>query len=259
MFMPGAWDDIHQEENLISPAFAYGKTLTFYSKSIAPGKTVSKQYYHVEVSKDNGQTWTVVFDLMKDCNVVNQYTPVTIDLSEHMSAEMKIAFHAYDDNNVGLSYWWNIDNLTIYPETEESMINGYAVYRNGIRIGTSTDCTFTDKTPAAGNNIYTVRATGDFGETSDSEAVTIAYTPTGIVSAATPHLQIVCRDGQVSVCADTDLHDVRILWTDGRLAAQSNGNGHTHVMHLSSAPHGVYLLTFRTAEHDRPVVIKFVH
>lgn len=259
MYMPGAWDDIHQEENLISPAFAYGKTLTFYSKSIAPGKTVSKQYYHVEVSKDNGQTWTVVFDLMKDCDVVNQYTPVTIDLSEHMSAEMKIAFHAYDDNNIGLSYWWNIDNLTIYPETEESMINGYAVYRNGIRIGTSTDCTFTDKTPAAGNNIYTVRATGDFGETSDSEAVTIAYTPTGIVSAATPHLQIVCRDGQVSVSADTDLHDVRILRTDGRLAAQSNGNGHTHVMHLSSAPHGVYLLTFRTAEHDRPVVIKFVH
>lgn len=74
MYMPGAWDDIHQEENLISPSFAYGKTLTFYSKSIAPGKKNDAQFYLVEVSADNGQTWNTVYDLKSDCNVVNQYT-----------------------------------------------------------------------------------------------------------------------------------------------------------------------------------------
>lgn len=258
MYMPGAWDDIHQDENLISPTFAYGKTLTFMSKSIAPGKTVKNQYYHVEVSKDNGQTWNVVYDLMNDCDVVNQYTPVTIDLSEHMSAEMKIAFHAYDNNNVGLSYWWNIDNLAIYPEAGQSMIGGYAIYRNGVCIGTSSDCTFTDTTPQEGENVYTVRATGDFGETSDSETVTVDYTPTGIASATVSRPQVVCRDREITINADTDIRQVRLYQANGRLVAQSSGNGKTHVLHVSSEPRGVYLLSYRTAGQERPVVIKLV-
>lgn len=33
-----AWEDIHQDEYLISPVFANGKSLTFYSKSTAPQK-----------------------------------------------------------------------------------------------------------------------------------------------------------------------------------------------------------------------------
>ena len=44
-----AWEDIHQDEYLISPVFANGKSLTFYSKSTAPQKNNPKNFYYVEV------------------------------------------------------------------------------------------------------------------------------------------------------------------------------------------------------------------
>lgn len=258
MYMPGAWDDIHQEENLISPTFAQGKTLTFYSKSIAPGKKNDAQFYYVEVSRDNGQNWTVVYDLKTDCSVVNQYTLVTIDLSEYMSDEMKIAFHAYDNNDMGLSYWWRIDNLNIYPEPDESLIKGYAVYRNGIRIGTADECRFTDTTPQEGEKRYTVRAIGDFGETSDSEEVVISHTSTGIIPADIAQVTTVCRNGQIIIRADKPLSQVRLFQANGRQVAQSLSANRTHVLNVPAASHGVYLLTYRTEGQERPATIKVV-
>ena len=42
-----AWEDIHQDEYLISPVFANGKSLTFYSKSTAPQKNNPQNFYYV--------------------------------------------------------------------------------------------------------------------------------------------------------------------------------------------------------------------
>lgn len=39
-----AWEDIHQDEYLISPVFANGKSLTFYSKSTAPQKITRRTF-----------------------------------------------------------------------------------------------------------------------------------------------------------------------------------------------------------------------
>ena len=72
-----------------------------------------------------------------DCSVVNKYTRVDIDLSPYMSDDMKIAFHAYDTNQMGLSYWWHVDDVAVYPQVEHSIITGYAIYRNGEKIGTA--------------------------------------------------------------------------------------------------------------------------
>ena len=41
-----AWEDIHQDEYLISPVFANGKSLTFYSKSTAPQKNNPQNFYY---------------------------------------------------------------------------------------------------------------------------------------------------------------------------------------------------------------------
>ena len=41
MYMKSAWEDKHQDERLISPVFAYGRELSFWSKSIAPQKDLS--------------------------------------------------------------------------------------------------------------------------------------------------------------------------------------------------------------------------
>ena len=56
MYMKSAWEDAHQDERLTSPVFAYGRELSFWSKSIAPQKNVKDQYYYVEVSTDGGET-----------------------------------------------------------------------------------------------------------------------------------------------------------------------------------------------------------
>ena len=153
MYMKSAWEDKHQDERLISPVFAYGRELSFWSKSIAPQKDIKDQYYYVEVSTDGGETWAPVYDLIKDCDVLNQYVKITIDLSAYQSDRMRVAFHAYDTNDVGLSYWWQIDDVEIYSAPSETMVEGYAVYRNGIKLGETPDVTFTDAEPLAGENI----------------------------------------------------------------------------------------------------------
>ena len=258
MYMPGAWEDLHQDEKLISSTFAYGKTLTFYSKSIAPGKKNDVQFYLVEVSSDDGETWHTVYDLKNDCDVVNQFTLITIDLSPYMSDRMKIAFHTYDTNDIGLSYWWRIDDLKIYPEPTESLVKGYAIYRNGVLAGTSDGCSFTDTAPQAGDNIYTVRATGDFGETSDSEQLKVTYTPSGIAAVSTARPAVDIRNGQVVVRSGEELHHVCLYTTDGVKVAQSLSAGKTHVLEVSPARHGVYLLTYRTGRLSQPATIKIV-
>lgn len=258
MYMPGSWDDIHQEENLISPTFAYGKTLTFYSKSIAPGKKNDANFYNVEVSKDNGKSWEVVYDLKTDCDVVNQFTLVTIDLSDYMSAEMKIAFHAYDTNNEGLSYWWRIDDLKIYPAAGESLIKEYAIYRNGIRIGTTTDCKFTDTAPEEGDNHYTVRAVGDFGETSDSEGITVNYISSSISVTTVENPSVTYKNGLLIVNANEPLRNVRLYRTDGYLMSQSILGGSTHTLNIPAVLKGVYLLTYCREADNKTITMKIM-
>lgn len=258
MYMPGSFDDIHQEENLISPTFAYGKTLTFYSKSIAPGKKNDANFYNVEVSKDNGQSWEVVYDLKTDCDVVNQFTLVTIDLSDYMSAEMKIAFHAYDTNDQGLSYWWRIDDLKVYPAAEESLIKEYAIYRNGIRIGTTTDCNFIDTAPEEGDNHYTVRAVGDFGETSDSEGITVNYISSSISVTTVENPSVAYKNGCLIVNANEPLRNVRLYRTDGYLMSQSISMGATHTLNVPALLKGVYLLTYCREADNKTITMKIM-
>ena len=61
-----------------------------------------------------------MYDLIKDCDVLNQYVKITIDLSAYQSDRMRVAFHAYDTNDVGLSYWWQIDDVEIYSAPSET-------------------------------------------------------------------------------------------------------------------------------------------
>lgn len=178
-----AWEDIHQDEYLTSPTFANGKTLEFYSRTNGAGATPKDpQYYNVEVSKDNGETWTPIFNARTDEDKAysGKYLKISLDLSEYMSSTMKVRFHCYDTNNQGLSYWWQIDNLEIKGENSSEAISGYAIYRNGKKIATVATPEYTDPAPEAGKNVYQVSAMGTFGESSPSNAVEIEFTSTGI-------------------------------------------------------------------------------
>ena len=259
MYMKSAWEDLHQDEWLVSPVFAYGSTLTFHSRSIAPQKTVKDQYYYVEVSRDGGQTWEVAYDLMKDCEAVNQWTEITVDLSAWQSDRMQVAFHAYDETEVGLSYWWQVDNVTVRGASEGSSVEGYAVYRNGVRIGTATDCTFTDNAPLAGENIYTVRATGDFGETSDSEAATLLYDPSGVEAVeAGAEVTASVSAGRLEVRSAAPLRRVRLVSAGGATVVRACPSANAFACDVSMLSRGVYVVVCETEGSSAPVVRKVV-
>lgn len=259
LYMKSAWEDIHQDEWLISPVFAGGKTLTFYSNSIAPKKSAKDQFYYVEVSMDGGKSWTPVYDLMKDCEEINQYVQITIDLSDYQSEQMRVAFHAYDTNNTGLSYWWQIDQVEIYADGGQR-IEGYTVYRNGRKIAETTECAYTDPQPQEGENTYTVRALGDFGETSDSEAATIAYNPSHIsdVSGNASAVTIIVTHGKLVLHATDQLKTVELLTADGRRVYNQEIDRQEAVINTASYPSGVYLLVYKNKKTGRMGVKKVV-
>lgn len=256
MYMKSAWEDLHQNERLISPVFSNGRTLSFQSKSIAPGKTVRNQYYYVEVSCDGGKTWNVVYDLMNDCEVVNQYVKINIDLSEYQSEQMQVSFHAYDETDLGLSYWWQIDDVEVWGLSGESVVNGYAVYRNGVKIGEVADNVFVDDKPLSGENLYTVRAVGGFGESSDSAPFILLYDPTGtsVVEAARDIVVAVEADG-IMVRSDVPLRSVRLLTASGLPVALACPKGNDCVIDCPSG-HGLYFVVCETEGTSAPVVRK---
>lgn len=180
-----AWDNIHQDEYFTSKTFAYGKTLTFYSRTNAAGATPKNpQYYNVEVSSDNGKSWTPIFNACTDeaKTYSGKYVKVSLDLGDYQSEAMKIRFHCYDTDNMGLSYYWQIDNLEILGAQSDYAVTGYKVYRNGKLIATTQTPGYLDKQPEEGDNTYQVTAIGNFGESSPSGSVTVKATATGITS-----------------------------------------------------------------------------
>lgn len=255
-----AWEDIHQDEYLISPSFSKGKSLTFYSKSTAPQKNNPANFYYVEVSSDGGTTWEKIWDLKTDCSVVNKYTRVDIDLSPYMSDDMKIAFHAYDTNQMGLSYWWHVDDVAVYPQVEHSIITGYAIYRNGEKIGTATTSAFTDTAPLSGENVYTVRAEGSFGDTPDSESVTVSYTGTGICtpSASLSEVTMSYRQGVLHLESENAIKNLAMYSLDGKPVlniAPGRKSYDADVRYLSA---GMYIVYVLTEGDSRPSILKLL-
>ncbi len=259
MYMKSAMEDLHQDERLTSPVFANGQTLTFLSRSIAPGKTVKNQFYYVEVSTDGGETWEVVYDLMKDCQTVNQFEKITIDLSAYQSDRMRVSFHAYDTNNVGLSYWWQVDDVSISSGQQGALVQGYAVYRNGELIGTTEECAFVDSNPVNGENVYTVRATGTFGETSDSEPATVVYAPSGVECVdVKSEVDVQIWEDRITITSDVSLKYVRLMAMNSTVVKSVRMPGTACTLDVSDVPSGFYLLVYEPQGATRPLIRKVI-
>lgn len=191
-----AWADTDKNENqqLTSPIFANGKTLTFYSRSNAALRPLSSvgQFYWVEVSNDGGNSWTKVFDLETDYPVgatgvpaYRDYVKITVDLSAYLSNQMQVRFRAFDTNE-GVQYYWLVDDIEIYAAQSSANVTGYNVYRNGALIASNVATpSYTDANPLSGENVYTITAVSDKGESSPSAAVRINTSTTAIEQVET--------------------------------------------------------------------------
>lgn len=193
-----AWDDAHQDETLTSPTLNNATTLVFQSCHKGMGLDTPKnpQEYNVEVSSDDGATWTVLAEVrsLGGSEVRNKYMEVVFDLTEYASDRMRIRFHAFDKpldpaNPLGLSYDWMVDNIEIYG-AGALKLTGYNVYRNGKLLGTTKTPSFVDEAPAKGDNVYTVTAVSSLGESSPSAPVTMQIA-TGINTVAGNNAQVV--------------------------------------------------------------------
>lgn len=228
--MVEAFEDLRQDEQLISPTFAQGSILSFWSESIAPrmgrpitSPTIMGFHYDVEVSSDGGQTWHVVYDLMREGTKVNAYEQVVVGLDKYQSDNMKVRFHAWDEG-LGLSYWWTVDNIAVYGKPENSLVKGYAIYRNGERIGESTTTSFVDRSPLQGNNVYTVTAISDGGETVESKSVSVDYNDvTSIEAPQTQLLVLNYHDGRLTVTTSSPVANISVYAADGVAVARVSG------------------------------------
>ncbi len=111
----GFWYDYnHQDEWLLTPQFMCSSNtqLTFWSYVYLG--SINGDHYYVKISTDNGLHWTVLWDASALTGGWNNYqTPIAIDLSDYAGQQVKIAWHADDNNNEGMWYNWFIDDVVI--------------------------------------------------------------------------------------------------------------------------------------------------
>ncbi|MCP9610991.1 M6 family metalloprotease domain-containing protein [Coprobacter sp. LH1063] len=237
-------DYTHQDEWLISPKFSNGKSLTFYSKSTAPQKKTKHNFYYVMVSNDDGVTWNKVYDLVKEGEetVPLRYVRIDVDLSAYQSENMRVAFHAFDDNNDGLYYWWMVDGISVYPGMS-STITGYEIYRNDVKIGISDNCSFTDTEPLEGTAVYTVKALGDFGETAFSEPLAFNG-ESGIIDAVTENVKIypTVVDNIVTIESEMPIGRVSVYSLTGTIVKDVYPDSLRYESDFSNLASGIYVI-----------------
>ena len=249
MKLESDWDSMHQDEWLISPSFAQGQRLDFHSKSIAPQKNNAHNFYYVLVSSDNGETWEILYDLKTQSTAVNVYEEISLDLSPYLSDEMRIAFRGYDDNNTGLSYWWIVDGIVVYPAAESSAITGYNIYRNGIKIATTDKCHFTDENIPEEEIRYQVSATTQYGETALSAPVGIDES--SIDETPTTETAYYNRKSGLLIIPEAD--KVILTGIDGRtMSFTGTTQGY---IDLKNIPEGFYIA--RIVSGNKSYVLKF--
>ncbi len=119
MVLSEAWTDTHQDEYLTSPKLSGAVRLEFQSRTTAAQATPKvPPFYLVEVSSDGGTTWTSLFNANTDQEKTTplSYVKISLDLKPYTSDNMRIRFHAYDMTGTGLSYYWQLDNVTVFGE-----------------------------------------------------------------------------------------------------------------------------------------------
>ena len=132
-----------------------------------------------------------------------------------------------------------IDDITYPSMINPYNVSGYNVYRDGVKIGTTSDLTFIDTDVVLGHTYaYTIEALDGTKPYAMSAAMTIAHDNSAIegVNAAAAAIHAVSGGIELSGLAGTQ---VNVFDTLGRLAARVNVEAQTETVAL---PQGVYVV-----------------
>ena len=127
------WDYSHQDEWLISASFncPSDAVLSFDSR-VFLGSSAGDSY-SVKLSTDDGQSWSNLWDASQQSGGWNHYeVPIVIDLAAYTGRQLRIAFHANDNElNEGLYYDWFIDNVRVQSSIRNVQrgLEGYDIWR----------------------------------------------------------------------------------------------------------------------------------
>lgn len=134
--------------------------------------------YSLKVSRDDGRTWTDVWNARYDMKKSDDYQQAVVCLGEPCD-DMRIAFVAESDaeiTNAGLYFSWALDDIATYAsDPDASLVSGFNVYRGdeliaeNIRYNSLSD----DSPKEIGDYTYRVTAVGPEGE---SEAASVQVT-----------------------------------------------------------------------------------
>ncbi|NLN85387.1 MAG: T9SS type A sorting domain-containing protein [Candidatus Cloacimonetes bacterium] len=114
------WDYDHQDEWLITPQFLCppASDLVFWSY-VYLGSTHGDQY-NINVSQDDGNTWTPIWEASALTGGWNYYEyPIEVNLDDYAGQEIKLAWQAIDGDGQGLWYIWFVDDVSVGNSTEK--------------------------------------------------------------------------------------------------------------------------------------------
>ncbi len=109
------WVEAHQDEWLITPQFICPESASVNFWSYVFLGSTNGDHYYVNVSTNNGSTWTQLWDASAETGGWNHYnTPISVDLGAYAGQPIKIAWQAEDPpSDDGLWYSWFIDEVSI--------------------------------------------------------------------------------------------------------------------------------------------------
>lgn len=163
-----------QDEWLISPRLPGARYLSFrfLINSVLLDNGAYEEFpndYFVKVSRDDGATWTDVWNARYDMKRTDDYQQAVICLGEPCD-EMRVAFVAVSDpaiTNAGLYFSWALDDVRMYAgRPDDALVKGFNVYRDDTLIASGIHYnSFSDtELMEIGEHTYSVSAVGEEGE-----------------------------------------------------------------------------------------------
>lgn len=77
-------------------------------------------HYYVKISRDNGDTWTELWDGRWDMGDTDQVQPAALFLGEPCDDDTLVAFEAVSGEEESLYFLWTIDDVVFYTASEAS-------------------------------------------------------------------------------------------------------------------------------------------
>ena len=225
------WDDPVNDDFLVSPEVTGGTKVRFMVKGI--GTIDCDETFEVMYSSTNrdADSFTDIYSSV----ATKDWTLVEVELPEDARY---FAIHYTASFQYGLM----VDDIEYTPVTGSLQLEGYNVFRNGVKINEEivTDTNFIDAAPETGENAYSVAALYDRGTSNACDPVIVLMT-SGITDIADDAVKVIASDGTLTVTTSSPV-PVKIFNISGTTVY----NGVVSGSRSLTLAHGLYIVNYGT-------------